>query len=75
MTGCYFHDPDQLSKLFSDRDRKNVTKSQRDSIIPNGPCDVLDHATRGIASGSKLGLDATKKFRAKDSDASVCRVS
>jgi hypothetical protein len=27
-----------------------------------GPSDVLDHATSEIASGSKLGLDATKKL-------------
>ena len=26
------------------------------------PSDVLDHATSEIASGSKLGLDATKKL-------------
>jgi 4-hydroxy-3-polyprenylbenzoate decarboxylase len=27
-----------------------------------GPSDVLDHATSEIASGSKLGIDATKKL-------------
>ena len=26
------------------------------------PVDVLDHATSEIASGSKLGIDATKKI-------------
>ena len=26
------------------------------------PSDVLDHATSEIASGSKLGIDATKKL-------------
>ena len=26
------------------------------------PADVLDHATSEIASGSKLGIDATKKL-------------
>ena len=31
----------------------------------NGPSDVLDHATSEIASGSKLGIDATKKIRAR----------
>jgi 3-polyprenyl-4-hydroxybenzoate decarboxylase len=30
---------------------------------------VLDHATSEIASGSKLGIDATKKFPAKASNA------
>ena len=35
---------------------------QRDSIFTKGPSDVLDHATSEIASGSKLGIDATKKI-------------
>jgi 3-polyprenyl-4-hydroxybenzoate decarboxylase len=35
---------------------------QRDSLFTKGPSDVLDHATSEIASGSKLGLDATKKI-------------
>ena len=34
----------------------------RDSIFTKGPSDVLDHATNEIASGSKLGIDATKKL-------------
>ena len=38
------------------------TDPQRDSIFTKGPSDVLDHATREIASGSKLGIDATKKL-------------
>ena len=33
-----------------------------DSIFTKGPSDVLDHATRESASGSKLGIDATKKL-------------
>ena len=37
------------------------TDPQRDSIFTKGPSDVLDHATSEIASGSKLGIDATKK--------------
>jgi 4-hydroxy-3-polyprenylbenzoate decarboxylase len=37
------------------------TDPQRDSIFTKGPADVLDHATSEIASGSKLGIDATKK--------------
>ncbi len=32
------------------------------SIFTKGPSDVLDHATSEIASGSKLGIDATKKI-------------
>jgi 4-hydroxy-3-polyprenylbenzoate decarboxylase len=38
------------------------TDPQRDSIFTKGPADVLDHATSEIASGSKLGIDATKKL-------------
>src|SRR5437899_12627233 len=38
------------------------TDPQRDSLFTKGPSDVLDHATSEIASGSKLGVDATKKL-------------
>ena len=38
------------------------TDPQRDTIFTKGPADVLDHATSEIASGSKLGIDATKKL-------------
>jgi 4-hydroxy-3-polyprenylbenzoate decarboxylase len=38
------------------------TDPQRDSIFTKGPSDVLGHATSEIASGSKLGIDATKKL-------------
>src|SRR5712671_3048428 len=38
------------------------TDPQRDSIFTKGPADVLAHATSEIASGSKLGIDATKKL-------------
>src|SRR5665811_1275922 len=45
------------------------TDPQRDSIFTKGPSDVLDHATSKIASGSKLGIDATKNCRVKVSNA------
>jgi 4-hydroxy-3-polyprenylbenzoate decarboxylase len=38
------------------------TDPQRDSIFTRGPADVLDHATPEIATGSKLGIDATRKL-------------
>src|SRR5258707_8951919 len=38
------------------------TDPRRDSICTKGPADVLDHATSEIASGSKFGIDATKKI-------------
>ena len=37
-------------------------RPQRDSLFTKGPSDVLDHATSEIASGSKMGFDATKKM-------------
>jgi 4-hydroxy-3-polyprenylbenzoate decarboxylase len=39
-----------------------TTDPQRDAIFTRGPADVLDHATTEAASGSKLGLDATRKL-------------
>jgi len=38
------------------------TDPQRDSIFTKGPADVLDHATSEMASGSKMGIDATHKL-------------
>jgi 4-hydroxy-3-polyprenylbenzoate decarboxylase len=38
------------------------TDPQRDTIFTKGPADVLDHATTEIASGSKMGIDATRKL-------------
>ncbi len=38
------------------------TDPQRDSVFTKGPSDVLDHATSEIASGSKMGFDATRKL-------------
>lgn len=38
------------------------TDPQRDSLLTKGPADVLDHATSEMASGGKLGIDATKKL-------------
>ena len=38
------------------------TDPQRNSIFTKGPSDELDHVTSEIATGSKLGIDATKKL-------------
>ncbi len=38
------------------------TDPQRDAIFTKGPADVLDHATSEIGMGTKMGLDATRKF-------------
>ncbi len=38
------------------------TDPQRDAIFTKGPADVLDHATSGLAIGTKMGIDATHKL-------------
>jgi len=39
-----------------------ATDPQRDTLLTKGPADALDHATSQFAVGSKMGLDATRKF-------------
>ena len=36
---------------------------RRDTLIVDGPLDVLDHGGPGFARGSKIGVDATRKGR------------
>ena len=40
----------------------NNTDPQRDMMFAEGPMDILDHATPLWAFGSKVGIDATKKW-------------
>ncbi|HYF13813.1 MAG TPA: UbiD family decarboxylase [Phycisphaerales bacterium] len=40
----------------------------RDLEVVNGPLDILDHAAPRLASGTKLGLDATRKRAGDDVD-------
>ncbi len=35
---------------------------RRDTIILEGPCDILDHATPAYGTGAKIGIDATRKI-------------
>ncbi|MCK6485503.1 MAG: UbiD family decarboxylase [Phycisphaerae bacterium] len=35
---------------------------RRDTMIVDGPMDILDHATPYLAAGSKIGIDATRKI-------------
>jgi len=54
-----YHSNEVLFRLCANTD------PQLDSIVipqSRDPSDVLDHATSEIASGSKLGIDATKKL-------------
>jgi 4-hydroxy-3-polyprenylbenzoate decarboxylase len=40
----------------------NNTDPKRDMAFSEGPMDILDHATPMWAYGSKVGIDATKKW-------------
>ncbi|MGE0200176.1 MAG: menaquinone biosynthesis decarboxylase [Candidatus Melainabacteria bacterium] len=40
----------------------NNTDPRRDTMLADGPMDILDHATPLWAYGSKMGIDATKKW-------------
>ena len=40
----------------------NNIDPERDARFTMGPIDVLDHSSRAFTYGSKLGLDATRKF-------------
>ncbi len=35
---------------------------RRDTMIVDGPCDILDHATPYYGAGAKIGIDATRKI-------------
>ncbi len=35
---------------------------RRDTVIADGPCDILDHATPHCGTGAKIGIDATRKI-------------
>jgi 4-hydroxy-3-polyprenylbenzoate decarboxylase len=36
--------------------------ARRDTVIVDGPVDVLDHASPYLGAGSKMGIDATRKM-------------
>lgn len=35
---------------------------RRDTVVVDGPCDILDHATPYYGTGAKIGIDATRKI-------------
>lgn len=35
---------------------------RRDTVIAEGPCDILDHAAPEYGTGAKIGIDATRKI-------------
>ncbi len=51
------HDPDEVLWRVG-----NNIDPERDTQFTLGPVDVLDHASRLPAYGSKMGIDATKKW-------------
>lgn len=43
----------------------NHIDPKRDTVFVEGPVDVLDHAAPVLGFGSKIGIDATRKWRAE----------
>jgi 4-hydroxy-3-polyprenylbenzoate decarboxylase len=43
----------------------NNIDPKRDTIFVEGPVDVLDHAAPALGFGSKMGIDATRKWRSE----------
>ena len=41
------------------------TDPKRDMMFAEGPLDILDHASPLLGYGSKVGIDATKKWEAE----------
>ena len=46
----------------------NNIDPERDTRFTRGPIDVLDHSSRGFTYGSKMGIDATKKWKEEGFD-------
>jgi 4-hydroxy-3-polyprenylbenzoate decarboxylase len=40
----------------------NHVDPRRDTVILDGPLDILDHACPQVGFGSKMGIDATRKW-------------
>jgi 4-hydroxy-3-polyprenylbenzoate decarboxylase len=43
----------------------NNIDPKRDTVFVEGPVDVLDHAAPALGFGSKMGIDATRKWRSE----------
>jgi 4-hydroxy-3-polyprenylbenzoate decarboxylase len=43
----------------------NHIEPKRDTIFSDGPVDILDHAAPMLGYGSKMGIDATRKWRSE----------
>ena len=40
----------------------DTTERMADTMIIEGPCDILDHAAPAYGTGAKIGIDATRKI-------------
>jgi 4-hydroxy-3-polyprenylbenzoate decarboxylase len=54
------HDLSEVSWIVG-----NHIDPKRDTVFVEGPVDVLDHAAPTLAFGSKVGIDATRKWRSE----------
>ena len=54
------HDLSEVSWIVG-----NHIDPKRDTVFVEGPVDVLDHAAPTLAIGSKVGIDATRKWRSE----------
>ncbi|MBK7030441.1 MAG: menaquinone biosynthesis decarboxylase [Bacteroidales bacterium] len=57
------HNPEELLKVV----KENVDPFE-DTLLTKGPVDVLDHSSSRFAVGSKLGIDATRKWEGEKGD-------
>ena len=46
----------------------NNIDPERDTCVVRGPIDVLDHSSRSLGFGSKIGFDCTRKLKAEGFD-------
>ncbi len=68
--GVKISDYTEAAKIFSE----NVNP-ENDILFMKGPLDVLDHSSSKFAYGSKLGIDATKKYDEEKSDTESLKVN
>jgi 4-hydroxy-3-polyprenylbenzoate decarboxylase len=54
------HDPAEVTWIVG-----NHIDPKRDTVFVEGPVDVLDHAAPLLGFGSKIGIDATRKWRSE----------
>lgn len=63
-------DYQQVAKIFSE-----TVNPENDLIFMKGPLDVLDHSSGKFAYGSKLGIDATKKYDEEKPNSEILKIN